>query len=427
MSTLTSEVSLGVICLFEDAGYRNLLPLVYTKAVYELRCGIFTLGERLLSLYPHHQASLHCRDYLLPAVTERLNLPPIGALDERPILFLNGRLLPPIGLPQTIPAQGEEAIYLCKETVVGARLQGRWAERFIDWLKGGGEGIPELGDNLPTQQIEVATIEYPWDLVNYNEDLIREDFADWGKGGMREGKVDSSAHITSEDRVYLGPKSTIEPFCYLDSSRGPIYIDEGALISSHSRVEGPAYIGKEAIITGGKIREGCSIGPRCRVGGEVEASIFEGFANKYHTGFLGHSYIGEWVNLGALTTNSDLKNNYKPVKVQVGETPIDTGVIKVGLFIADHSKTGIGTLFNTGTVVGVGCNIFGGGLPPKYIPSFLWGGKGGFTEYRLTKFLQTAKTVMARRGEALSLHEEEVLGKVFTLSKKERDEFLNSA
>lgn len=415
---------MSVICLFEDAGYRNLLPLVYTKPVYELRCGILTLGERLLSFYPKHQVSLHCRDYLLSAVTERLNLPPPRVAAKEPTLFLNGRLIPPKGFPQTIPAEGEEAIYLCGETVAGARLRGIKAEKFIGWLGKGGEGIPELGGGLLTHQIEATTIEYPWDLVTYNEDLIRTDFIAQGKEGIKEGKVDNLARITSEDKVYLGPKSTIEPFCYLDASRGPIYIDQGATIFSHSRVEGPAYIGEETIITGGKIREGCSIGPGCRVGGEVEATIFEGFANKYHTGFLGHSYIGEWVNLGALTTNSDLKNNYKPVKVQTGKASIDTGVIKVGSFIADHTKTGIGTLFNTGTVVGVGCNIFGGGLPPQYIPSFLWGGKEGFTEHRLTKFLETAKTVMRRRGKELSPQEEEVLSKAFTLSKKEREEFL---
>ena len=427
MWTLTSEVSLSVICLFEDAGFSNLLPLAYTRAVYELRCGIFTLGEKLFSLYPGHRISLHCRDYLLPVVAKRLNLPPLRASGGEPILFLNGRLIPRRGFSQLIPAEGEETIYLCGQTVIGARLKGLRVDGFIIWLKKGGEGLPELGGNLPTHQIEAATIEYPWDLVTHNENLIRDDFAALGKGGIREGKVDSLARLFPEENIYLGPKSKIEPFCNLDASGGPIYIDKGATISSHTRVEGPAYIGEETIITGGKIREGCSIGPGCRVGGEVEATIFEGFANKYHSGFLGHSYIGEWVNLGALTTNSDLKNNYKSVRVQLGEDSIDTGVIKVGTFIAEHTKTGIGTLFNTGTVVGVGCNIFGGGLPPKYIPSFLWGGKGSFSEHKLAKFLETVKVVMKRRGGYLSPQEEEVLSKVFSLSKGEREDFLNSS
>ncbi len=415
---------MSLICLFEDAGFRNLLPLVYTKAVYELRCGILTLGGRLLSLYPNHQTCLHCRDYLLSAVAQRLNLTPLRASGEEPILFLNGRLIPPEEFPQLIPADGGETIYLCGKTVVGARLKGLRADRFIRWLRKGGEGLPELGEDLSTHQIEVATIEYPWDLIVNNENLLRRDFLALGKGGIREGKVDSPARLFPEERIYLGPKSEIEPFCNLDASRGPIYIDRGATISSHSGVEGPAYIGEETIITGGKIREGCSIGPGCRVGGEVEASIFEGFANKYHSGFLGHSYIGEWVNLGALTTNSDLKNNYKPVKVQIGGTSIDSGAIKVGTFIADHTKTGIGTLFNTGTVVGVGCNIFGGGLPPKYIPSFLWGGGKGFSEHKLAKFIETVRVVMERRGRGLSPQEEKVLSKAFSLSKREREEFL---
>ncbi len=416
-----------MICLFEDAGYRNLLPLVYTKAVYELRCGIFTLGERLILLYPESRAFLHCREYLLSTVTERLNLPPLQSPGSEPILFLNGRVISNQSLSRLIPPQGEEVLYLCGKTVVGARLNGHKAEEFILWLKGGGEGLPDLGEGVSTSQIEVTIIEYPWDLVANNEDLIREDFKGLDKGGTREGEVDSLAKLSGEGRIYLGAKSRVEPFSYLDASQGPIYIDKGAIISSHSRVEGPAYIGEEAIITGGKIRGGCSIGPGCRVGGEVEATIFEGFANKYHSGFLGHSYIGKWVNLGALTTNSDLKNNYKPVKVQVSGGSIDTGIIKLGSFIADHAKTGIGTLLNTGTVIGVGCNIFGGGLPPKYIPSFLWGGGGGFSEYKLHKFLETAQVVMERRGKVLSSQEKEALSKVFALSREEREEFLNSA
>lgn len=417
---------MSLVCLFEDAGYRNLLPLVYTKAVYELRCGVFTLAGRLLSLYPELGGCLHCREYLLPAVAKRLNLPPLHPSGEEPILFLNGRLIPPRGLPQLISPQGVEAIYLCGKTVAGARLRGSRGDRFISWLKKGGEGLPELIGDLPTHQMEVETIGYPWDLVTHNGDLIREDFLALGKGGTIEGEVDSLVKLSSEDKVYLGPKSRVEPFCSLDASQGPIYIDQGAIISSHSRVEGPAYIGEETIITGGKIREGCSIGPGCRVGGEVEATVFEGFANKYHSGFLGHSYIGEWVNLGALTTNSDLKNNYKPVRVQVGKDTMDTGLIKVGTFIADHTKTGIGTLFNTGTVVGVGCNIFGERLPPKYIPSFLWGGSESFSEHKLAKFLETAQEVVGRRGRKLSLQEEEVLSQVFSLSREEREGFLNS-
>ena len=176
-----------------------------------------------------------------------------------------------------------------------------------------------------------------------------------------------------------------------------------------------------SILTGGKIREGTSIGPVCRVGGEVEGTIFLGYSNKYHEGFLGHAYVGEWVNLGALTTNSDLKNNYSTIKVMVNETLVDSGLIKVGSFIGDHVKTGIGTLLNTGISLGFASNIFGGGmLKLKYVPAFFWGGPESQEIYELSKALQTIRTVMKRRGVELTGDEENLFKKIYEMTEKER-------
>ena len=164
---------------------------------------------------------------------------------------------------------------------------------------------------------------------------------------------DHAAVWGSKDQVYVAPTAEVQPFVCIDTTGGPVTIDEGAVINPQTRIEGPAYIGPKSMIVGGKIREGCSFGPVCRVGGEVEESIIHGYSNKYHDGFLGHAYVGEWVNLGALTTNSDLKNDYGSVSVTLdGRNPINTGSTKVGSLIGDHTKTSIGTLFNTGSYVG---------------------------------------------------------------------------
>jgi len=196
----------------------------------------------------------------------------------------------------------------------------------------------------------------------------------------------------------------------LHSQTGPIYIDRDVHILPHTAIEGPCYIGPGSIIKmGAKIYGGCSIGPVCKVGGEVENLIMQGYSNKQHEGYLGHAYIGEWCNFGADTNNSDLKNNYRNVKVQVNGRLVDTGQLFVGLFMGDHCKTGINTMFNTGTVVEVGCNIYGAGFPPRYIHAFVWGGPELEVKYDLEKTLATARAAMQRRGKSLTPAKHQVL------------------
>jgi UDP-N-acetylglucosamine diphosphorylase/glucosamine-1-phosphate N-acetyltransferase len=203
----------------------------------------------------------------------------------------------------------------------------------------------------------------------------------------------------------------------LDASKGPIYIGKNAHIMSHAVVQGPSFIGEGSIIKmHAAIYHNTSIGEVCKVGGEVEESIIHSYSNKQHEGFLGHAYLGSWVNIGASTNNSDLKNNYANVDVYINGKHIDSGSQFVGLIMGDHSKTAINTMFNTGTVVGVSCNIFGAGFPAKYIPSFTWGGSDFLRTYHITKSLEVAKIVMKRRGIELSETEEKLLESVFTFT-----------
>ncbi len=222
----------------------------------------------------------------------------------------------------------------------------------------------------------------------------------------------------------MGRGAKIHPMVVLDAEHGPIYIDEDAEIQPFSRIEGPCYIGRNSILLGAKCREGNSIGPCCRIGGEVEESIIQGYSNKYHDGFLGHAYVGQWVNLGALTTNSDLKNDYSEVKITLdGRTQLSTGSTKVGALIGDHAKTSIGTLLNTGTCVGaMSVLVAGGRLLPKFIPSFTWYLNDAITHGMGKESLYaTACTAMGRRKCSWTEADEAMWNTVYELTAEERE------
>lgn len=209
----------------------------------------------------------------------------------------------------------------------------------------------------------------------------------------------------------------------LDAEHGPIYIDEDCEIHPFTRIEGPCYVGRKSILLGAKCREGNSIGPVCRIGGEVEESIIQGYSNKYHDGFLGHAYVGQWVNLGALTTNSDLKNDYSEVKITLdGRTQLPTGSTKVGALIGDHTKTSIGTLLNTGACVGaMTLLVTSGRLLPKFIPSFTWYINDAITPgMGKAPLYATARTAMGRRKCQWTEADEAMWNAVYEITAEER-------
>ncbi|OPX32048.1 hypothetical protein B1H10_08075 [candidate division KSB1 bacterium 4484_188] len=204
--------------------------------------------------------------------------------------------------------------------------------------------------------------------------------------------------MLGKENVHIAAGARVMPGVVLNAESGPIYIDQGAVVMPNAVLEGPLYLGKKSRIKiGAKIYQDTTIGPVCKVGGEVEGSIIHSYSNKQHDGFLGHSYLAEWVNIGADTNNSDLKNTYGEITVFLNGSPVKTGKRFVGLIMGDHSKTGINTMLNTGTIVGVNCNVYGAGFPPKFIPSFSMGGSSGFREYNFEKALEVAEIVMSRR------------------------------
>ncbi len=410
------------ICIFEDEAWARFAPLTYTRPMYDLLCGMNSLGQRILRVYKDCRCFLHCRALLAAALRRRHPGMTVNAVPEGPSLWMNGRVLAGEELPLRIPYEGEETAYLNGDTVVAIRFHGDGAplpdlsQPTTRWVNGVDKRI----------EIDVPLVDYPWELVRQNPEYLRRDFA---AGGFREGLgiVHEGAHCINRGQIHIGAGAQVRPGAVLDAEPGPICIGEKAVIGSNAVVEGPAAIGPGTLVRPGtRIAEGVSLGPRCKVGGEIQQSILHGYSNKQHDGYLGHSYIGSWVNLGAGTTNSDLKNNYHTVKVHVEGRDIDTGSLLAGLIMGDHSKTGIGTLFNTGTVVGVCANIFGSGLPPKYVPSFLWGGYGGFVEHEFAAALATAILVMGRRDLECPREEGELLRAIFNLTSEERRAFLLS-
>ena len=226
-------------------------------------------------------------------------------------------------------------------------------------------------------------------------------------------QVHKAACLVNPDRIHLNDGVEVLPCAVIDASHGPVYIGAFTRIEPHAVINGPCYIGPNSVVLAGKV-SGSSIGHTCRVGGEVEESIFHKYINKYHAGFIGHSYVGPWVNFGAMTTNSDLKNNYSNIRLTVGGVQVDSGLIKVGSFIGDHTKFGIGTLLNTGINIGVCCNIFGGTLiVDKEVPSFSWGNSQKYEQYRFEKAVETAERSVFRRDCTLSDRELGLLQAIF--------------
>lgn len=416
------------LCIFED-GAEKLFPIAYTRATFELKCGYVSLLERILRNYPDTPYCVFGRDYLAGVLKNRLGVPvnDLSQLKGDTVLFVNGRWLmqaDELSLegPEAVGTQGDDI--LCVRANADT-LDKCAADSFEAMLA-------NLKEALPNVEVEATVIEYPWHLVQQNPAAMETDFAYLGQTGIH-GTCSKHAAIWPEDqdtdRIYIAPGAEVHPFVALDVEHGPVYIDEDAIIYPHTRIEGPAYIGKKTYIVGGKIREGCSIGPVCRVGGEVEESIIHGYSNKYHDGFLGHAYVGEWVNLGALTTNSDLKNDYGTVEVYVQGQLIDSGDTKAGAYIGDHTKTSIGCMFNTGSMVGMMNVMLTDGEPfPKFIPSFSWCFRGLISRGRgLKPLIETARTAMGRRKVELTDADVEMFQALYEITKPERTDAIKKS
>jgi UDP-N-acetylglucosamine diphosphorylase/glucosamine-1-phosphate N-acetyltransferase len=383
----------------------------------KLRLGLkATLGGKEPDIH------FHTRAYLASTTGRRIDsfsgLAGGGSSDgENLVHMVNGRLLWKDSLSKAIdPAWVGK--YMCDGSVAWANVPASWAGR-LDGLAGEPLGS-DICKDLPAKDLDARMITYPWDLVRLNGEEIDRDFARLG-GAAIEADIPEGVHLVNQEAIRLGRGVSLGPGVVIDASRGPVLMEEDAEVMANASLAGPLSIGRGSIIKmGARIYGETTIGPVCKVGGEVGESIIHGYSNKQHGGFVGHSYLGEWVNIGAGTDTSDMKNNYSTVRLSVGGESVDSGEAFVGLFMGDHSKCGIGTTFNTGSIAGACCNIFGAGFPPKYIPSFSWGGSSGFSEHDLEKAIETARTAMARRDRKLDSAGENILREVFEITREER-------
>ena len=373
--------------LFDDPLARDWHPFAPTRPAGELLFGTKTLRARAERVW-----GLRCRGHLAgdalldfeePGAPGCVTPDAVGSDGNR--LLLSSRFV--------CDTAGKAFAGPTLLTTAGAEPVGVWIPDGVSL-----PAWPPDGDwpDWPSAGLDGTLLGSVWDLMARNGDRIRADAA-----RFPEGAPPATAHLFGDGRVCVGEGAVVEPGAVLDTSGGPVIVDAGACVRAPCRLAGPAYIGPGTTVLGGSL-ENVAVGPGCKVRGEVEASVFLGFANKAHDGFVGHSVVGRWVNLGAMTTNSDLKNNYGPVRSRVAGRVLDTGLTKAGCLLGDHVRTGIGTLLDTGAVVGAGSSLFGGGMMPKCVPPFSWGGREGLVEHDIERFLETATRAMARRGVELT-------------------------
>ncbi len=411
------------LCMFEDITAVNFQPLTYFRPVYDLRCGIWTLRDRIIFFFPKSPVTLYCRQYLAPYVAEVNPGAAVNAISSESCLFVNGRSIMTRPLAKLIGKAKGDVLFMMGSDVVAARLSGDNLAKSRSDLYADALDLSVL-TGIPTVEVDAQLVRYPWDLVSANETQIAADFSllnKKGKAVVRKGKVHRSAVLIGKKNIHIGRKSIVGAGAVLDASAGPIFIGNNVKIYPTAVVEGPCFIGDgTAIKIGAKIYGNTSIGPVCKVGGEVVESIFHSHVNKQHDGFVGHSYLSEWVNLGAGTTTSNLKNTYGTVKVRLNGSLVDSGRMFVGLTAGDHVKTGINATLDTGTVLGAGSNIYGTSIPPKDVPPFSWVSADRLEQYDLEKALSVAVKVMSRRHVTASPAYMDLFRTVYTMTRNEQ-------
>ncbi len=402
------------LVIFEDDQFGRFLPLVWVRGVSELKSGATTLAAKIERACGESAGAVLVRDYLAATMRRRIGSVAVNDLSGcrgQEVLFVNARVCGTGFKPPRQRAaawQGEQlAVWRTTADVTGIR----------DYA-----GLVAAARKANRAEFAGKWFDYIWDVMLASPEEITADFKAASRSGIEGQFHESSVILGARSQVYIAKDAEVQPFVCIDTRRGPVTIEAGCEVHPFTRIEGPCYVGPNSVLLGAKVREGCSIGPMCRVGGEVEETVFHGYCNEYHDGFFGHAYVGEWVNLGALTTNSDLKNDYSSVSLIMGGRTIDTGSTKVGSFVGDHVKASIGTLLNTGTIVGTMAVLVATGSPlPKYIPPCAWFLNGVVSKgFGLNALIKTARTAMSRRDIKMTDGDERLLRHVFELTSEER-------
>jgi UDP-N-acetylglucosamine diphosphorylase/glucosamine-1-phosphate N-acetyltransferase len=387
--------------LFDGPARNALLPFTFTRPVADILIGIMTIRQKW-EMYLGSTTTTLTEEYL----SEKY---PMVELEEN--VMINASFLPNAVLAEMVSNLEPNQVIFRGEEVVAFYTDENQEEVDFDSYE-----IIEFNEDC-------LTVMNTWDIFSKNDAAIREDF-DFLTADRKSKPIPKSVNVLGHENIFIEEGAKLE-FVTLNALSGPIYIGKDAEIMEGSVIRGPFALCEGAVVKmAAKVYGATTVGPHSRIGGEVNNSVISAYSNKGHDGFLGNSVLGEWCNIGADSNNSNLKNNYEEVKLWSYETEsfAKTGLQFCGLMMGDHSKCGINTMFNTGTVIGVSANIFGSGFPRNFVPSFSWGGASGFTTYITKKAFETARLVMGRRNVDFDEKEAAILEHVFAESKKWRKE-----
>lgn len=399
------------ICFFEDKHFSNFHPLTLTRPVDDLRVGIFTIGDKWRkALQPKNTARILRKE--LKEVFEE------GSIEENDsCLWINARYLPSPSLLKEVEELATGNCLQAADTVIAARADGSSSRQ---WLQ---KGKPDFNSLFVLESGDYDAIEYLWDLFKINGAEIRKDIERNTPTSGTNISISPHAILLDEENIFIEDGATLEAGTILNAEKGPIYIGKGATIMAGSVIYGPAAICMNSVVkTNTTMYKDTTVGPVCKIGGEISNTIFHSYSNKAHDGYIGNSIVGQWCNFGAGTTVSNLKTNYSTIRVTDWESnkEQDTGEQFLGIIMGDHSKSAINCVINSGTVCGVNCNILSRDFPPKFIPSFSWVGTNVIHPYQLEKALDTMEIMMSRRDVRISDSYKELMRIIANNSRKKR-------
>ncbi len=413
------------LILFEDDRAGWFEPVALTRSVARLRVGVWTHHERWARLFPERDAGVVVRGALAEVEREAGGWEAVNDVPAADTLFVAAALGRHEAWIEAVRSLAPGRALLAGGRLVAMRADADAAPRIgaalAEWI---GEGLMPTADGdaadfvrelgLEPRELDAEVPTTLVDLMAANADAIEADFAAYEPLMAPPDPAEfPGVHFLAPERIRLAEGVRLDPGVVLDAREGPILLGPRSEVHAASVIVGPVAVGADGRIKPmSRLSDGVSLGPVTRVGGELDATIVQGFSNKQHDGFLGHSYLGCWVNLGAATDTSDLKNDYGPVRIVLAGRTVDTGRRGVGSLLGDHVKTAIHTRLNTGTVIGPCCNVFGAGVPPRAVPAFSWGGGDEWTAYRADKAVQVAAIVMDRRGRRLGPAEEALLRRI---------------
>ena len=388
--------------VFEDQRFSDFFPISSTRAVFDIRFGQSTFLERIINVFPEHSVSLIVRDEFKELVSERHTNIAVNPDNIEEGLWISSSV---IWTRESVELLSDkDTAFMKDDKLVAANLSSSDAAR---WISNGGPLKSEL-ESVEFKNIEVYQCNYLWDIIKFINQSISDDASEL----KPVDRLDyPHTNLINPDKIFIN-NAKVMPGALINAEKGPVIIDNNAVIYGQTYIEGPAFIGTDTVIKPLTKIVGSVIGKKCKIGGEVESSVIQGYSNKVHDGHLGDSFLGEWVNLGAGTSNSNLKNNYSSVKISLNENLIDTNSLHIGCFIGDHVKTAIGTLINTGTIIGAASMISTYGFPPVNLPPFSWYFNRKKERMDFDKFVSTAQKSKSRRNKNFTTAEKKLYKKI---------------